>query len=229
MTNGPRGTKIFGIGLSRTGTSSLNDALVQLGYSSVHFPSDSVTRAEIARQLERNERSLRLSLLDEVVALTDTPVCCVYQALDAAYQASRFILTVRDEDDWLRSCEAYWQGLTGARRRIGVKRLAGRATRALRGDPSPDFASYVAMINRYLYGDHVYDRDRFLAARRTFEAGVYTYFQGREESLLTLDICKGQGWPELCSFLSVAEPPVRFPWSNATTAGEPSRDVASRY
>ena len=30
--------KIFGIGLSRTGTSTLINALVMLGYSAVHFP-----------------------------------------------------------------------------------------------------------------------------------------------------------------------------------------------
>ena len=37
--------KIFGIGLSKTGTSSLSEALEILGYSTVHFPS---TLSEIA-------------------------------------------------------------------------------------------------------------------------------------------------------------------------------------
>ncbi len=77
--------KVFGIGLSRTGTSSLTEALQMLGLSAVHFPT---TNAEI----EAHQ------------AATDT-----FEALDDRYPGSLFIMTVRPRADWLASCERFWK------------------------------------------------------------------------------------------------------------------------
>jgi hypothetical protein len=81
--------KIFGIGLSRTGTTSLTLALSRLGLHAHHFP----------RSRE---------LIDSLDAATDTPVAAWYKELDAAYPGSKFILTLRDVPGWLDSCEALW-------------------------------------------------------------------------------------------------------------------------
>jgi len=45
MTDGSR--KIFGLGLSKTGTSSLTDALNLLGVKAVHYPHDQRTYEEL--------------------------------------------------------------------------------------------------------------------------------------------------------------------------------------
>jgi hypothetical protein len=81
--------KIFGIGLSRTGTTSLTFALSRLGLHAYHFPR---SRDEI----------------DAADAATDTPVAASFDQLDAAYPGSKFILTIRCLPDWLDSCEAFW-------------------------------------------------------------------------------------------------------------------------
>jgi Sulfotransferase domain/UDP-glucoronosyl and UDP-glucosyl transferase len=91
--------KVFGIGLSRTGTSSLTQALNILGYKAIHFPHDNVTRAELYRFFASGSGRLSLSLLQEADAITDTPACCVYKALDQGYPGSKFILTVLSESD----------------------------------------------------------------------------------------------------------------------------------
>jgi hypothetical protein len=82
--------KIFGIGLSRTGTTSLTTALAKLGLHAYHFPH---TR----------------EMIDQVDAATDTPVAAWYRDLDAAYPGSLFVLTLRHIPDWLDSCEALWR------------------------------------------------------------------------------------------------------------------------
>ncbi len=82
--------KIFGIGLSRTGTTSLTLALSRLGLHAYHFPRGR-------------------EVIDTVDAASDTPVAAWYQDLDAAYPDSKFILTLRHRPDWLDSCEALWQ------------------------------------------------------------------------------------------------------------------------
>ncbi|WP_373528649.1 sulfotransferase family protein [Nostoc sp.] len=78
-------SKIFGIGLSKTGTSSLHNALELLGYSSVHFP-------------------LTWAAFDSHDAASDLPVACRFKELDERYPGSKFILTIRDMRGWLQSC-----------------------------------------------------------------------------------------------------------------------------
>ena len=84
-------TKVFGVGLSRTGTSSLTFALRILGYNSIHFPKDPVLMAQ------------------DYDALTDTTVAKDYKKLDKLFPGSKFILTIRDNDSWLNSVEAHFK------------------------------------------------------------------------------------------------------------------------
>jgi len=212
------GAKVFGIGLSRTGTTSLADALEGLGVSTIHFPSDPETRRELISFLDGETAALRLSVLELVDALTDTPVCAAYRALDQAYPGSKFILTTRDEDEWLRSCEAYWtMARTSKLRRqlrrvkLGRRQLAAR----LRGeDRLIEFPLYVATINRAVYGHPRPGREHFRAAARTYERDAAAYFADRPEDLLIMDICGGDGWDVLCPFLGLPVPTTPFPFSN---------------
>lgn len=84
--------KVFGIGLSRTGTKSLADALEKLGFRSKHFPS----LKALLWDAERYD------------ALTDTTVALFYKRLDELYPDAKFVLTVRDETSWLDSVERFW-------------------------------------------------------------------------------------------------------------------------
>lgn len=192
-----RKPKVFGIGLSRTGTTSLTDALRLLGYSAVHFPQDNVTRAEVYRFLACRPASVSLSVLQEADALTDTPVCCLYQALDQAYPGSKFILTVREKPAWLRSCRNFWQ-----------------RERDLEASATPDnpIVQYRRVTEKHLYGTPDYEAEGFEAAYDRYTAEVRGYFRDRPGDLLILDICGGQGWNELAPFLGLAIPQIPFPW-----------------
>lgn len=76
--------KIFGIGLTRTGTTSLNEALKTLGYSAKHLPMS-------YEDIKNHDAS------------TDTPVAARFPILDIFYPNSKFILTTRDKDSWIES------------------------------------------------------------------------------------------------------------------------------
>ena len=187
--------KIFAVGLSRTGTSSLNEALRRLGHRAVHFPDDAATQTEITDFLARRPPELRLSLLASVDALTDTPVSVTYQALDRAYPGSRFILTVRDKKSWLESCRTYWHGPL-------LRELGGPT------------AAYIRRINAAVYGAEEYDQVGFSAAYDAHVAGVLDYFHARPDDLLVMRICDGDGWEPLCGFLATAPPRSPFPRLN---------------
>jgi Sulfotransferase domain len=200
-------SKIFGIGLSRTGTTSLNSALELLGLRSVHFPCDPRTRREIEGYLSNGGRRLRLSVLRRCDGLTDTPVCATFEGLDAAYPGSRFVLTVRsDREAWLRSCEAYW---------------ARAIDPFLRQQPDDPYAVYIAAIGRALYGSAEFDPERFSRAYDAYQERVERHFRGREQDLLVLDLFSGQGWPQLCAFLDRPVPGEPFPIENPAAGKAP--------
>lgn len=89
----PRPPKVFGIGLPKTGTSSLNAALVHLGYNAKHYPHPQRV----------------YGAAESLDALTDSPVIPHIEALARRYPGALFVQTVRPLDEWLASCEAHWQ------------------------------------------------------------------------------------------------------------------------
>ena len=95
-------TKIFGIGLNKTGTSSLHAALELLGYRSLHF-GGLETHELVMRALD--DRKPMLSYLDpEPDAICDVLAVNYYFYLaDQQYPGSKFILTLREIDAWLDS------------------------------------------------------------------------------------------------------------------------------
>ena len=66
--------KVFGIGLTRTGTTSLTEGLKVLGYSAIHCP-------------------MSYKEIDSFEASTDTAVAARFEFLDLLYPESKFILT----------------------------------------------------------------------------------------------------------------------------------------
>ena len=90
--------KIFGIGLQRTGTSSLAAALRILGYRTLQTP------VNIFNTIDH-------PCLEENDAFTDLPIPLMYKELDQLYHGSKFICTIRNVDEWLVSVK--WLFSTG--------------------------------------------------------------------------------------------------------------------
>lgn len=86
--------KIFGIGLSRTGTSSLTYALRSLGFNIIHHP-----RPSFLPEMKQ--------VIDDYDGATDSPIAYQFKALDILYPNSLFIYTHRQLNSWLASCERF--------------------------------------------------------------------------------------------------------------------------
>jgi hypothetical protein len=93
--NNPVKPRIFGIGLERTGTTSLAKAVTMLGLKAVHFPYNirDIVQADFA---------------------DDLPVTCRFVELDSRFPGSKFILTTREEIAWLASCERWYTYLAAS-------------------------------------------------------------------------------------------------------------------
>lgn len=89
--------KIFCIGYNKTGTTSLSKALELLGYKALH---DHHINREITDAASKGETH---PAVEEYDAFLDFPEPEKFKALDEVYPGSKFILTVRDVDDWISS------------------------------------------------------------------------------------------------------------------------------
>jgi hypothetical protein len=101
LPNQPDRPLVFGIGLNKTGTISLHEALETLGYRSLHWGGIE-SRWAVERAIR--ERVPLVTHLGDYEAFSDIQRLSVhFDLLDAQYPGSRFILTTRDVEGWLDS------------------------------------------------------------------------------------------------------------------------------
>lgn len=109
--------RVFGIGLNKTGTISLHEALETLGFRSLHWGGP-----EVRRTVERARAEGRPLVEDlpgydafsDIWALSEA-----FALLDVQYPGSRFVLTTRPVEDWVESRRRHVER-NRARRREGL-------------------------------------------------------------------------------------------------------------
>lgn len=166
--------KIFGVGLSKTGTNSLSEAMRILGYR--------------AKNYLKNSDFLDLSNIDFT---NDMPIITRYKSLDYMYPGSKFILTTRSKDSWLKSCEAHWRNST-----------------------PPKINSRKMLYRLELYGTLHFDKGLFSHIYDEHHKEVLAYFKNRKSDLLTLPVHCTNKWEILCDFIGKQIPNVEYPIKN---------------
>lgn len=184
--------KVFGIGFHKTGTTSFKRALQVLGYR-VAGPN-AVKNPNIAQAVH----AMAYRIAENYDAFQDNPWPLLYREMDERYPGSKFILTVRPEDDWIKS----------------VVRHFGSATTPMR--------KWI-----YGVGAPLGNEDIYLARYRRHNADVIAYFSTRPDDLLVFDITGGGGWSELCRFLGHGIPAEPFPHANRALSGQGERRPGS--
>jgi hypothetical protein len=96
--------KVFIIGSSRTGTSSMAVALMQLGFTYTGW------HPRLVDSLRHADDESIYAVADKFEAFKDPPwnVGDFYRALDRRYPRSKFINTVRESTSWLASFRRYF-------------------------------------------------------------------------------------------------------------------------
>jgi hypothetical protein len=188
----PLPTRVWGIGMHKTGTTSLHWALRGLGLDCAHWPSAHWARA-VWEEMTRDGRS---ATLERSYAACDLPLTLLYRELDRGYPGSRFVLTERPEDQWLASVERHWD----------------RAHNEFRAQWDAD--PFTHRVHRLLYGRKSYHAATMLARYRAHNAAVREYFRDRPDDLLILD---EPAWGPLCRFLRLPVPAAPYPNVNRST------------
>lgn len=182
-------TRIFGIGMHKTATTSLAKALQVLGFDCAHWESPQWAK-RIVEEMLAEGRSLTL---EAHYAATDFPIAWLYRELDRAYPGSKFILTLRDERDWVTSAQHHWK-------------------RYSKDWPGDGFSNDMHWL---VYGRSDFDAEAFLKRYRRHNREVVEYFKGRDD-LLVMDMSAGAGWRELCGFFKRPIPGRDYPLEYVT-------------
>ena len=178
-------SKVFCIGFHKTGTTSLAVALKQLGYrvtgpNGVNDP-----------YIEKNVLSMAYDLVEQFDAFQDNPWPIIYRELDTRYPGSKFILTLRDSESWIKSQVRHF----------------GRRETAMR--------KWIYGIGCPEGNEEIYIR-RFKNHNRE----VLSHFRNRPQDFLVMNLAKGDGWDKLCPFLGDRIPNVPFPHVNKASDRE---------
>lgn len=184
--------RVVGLGLSRTGTSSLAQALDILGYRTAHF-MDGVEPSQWLSHLSGVHTSPPLAeMYRDFDAVCDIPAACFYRQFASEFPDCLFVLTTRSAGSWLRSMQLHCE-------------------RILAGDPMW-LSSFGARLHDYAYGSRTFDPTQYLVRYTDHNYAVVQSIAA--ERLLVYNLCDGEGWLPLCRFLGKPVPPATFPHSN---------------
>lgn len=175
--------KIFGIGLGRTGTSSLGTACKMLGYTLKE------NDFKLTKKVREGDIQSALKVAKRYDCMEDFPWCLVYKELDEKFPNSKFILTVRkNSKTWIKSY--IYQSIRG---RLEVRK------------EYPRIYSY-----EYLSEYPIGNEDEWLKIYKNHNKDVRKYFKDNPNFI---ELCweKGHGWKELCDFIDEPMPSISFP------------------
>lgn len=173
--------KVFCIGFHKTGTTSLELALKKLGYRVTgSFGTKDPAIADKVHEMA-------YAMAEDYDAFEDNPWPILYKELDARFPGSKFILTRRPAEAWIRSQVRDFATTETPMRRWIYGEDAGC--------PEGNEETYIARYERH-------NRE------------VLEYFSDRPDDLLVFDLPKGDGWDKLCPFLGHEIPDEPFPHAN---------------
>lgn len=175
-----RCTKIFCIGFHKTGTTSLGKALKILGYK-VKGPFGIHDK-----DIHLNALTKAKKIIPKFDAFQDNPWPLLYQELDNLYPESKFILTIRNGNSWVKSQIKYF------------------------GKEQTEMRKWI-----YGYGSPVNNEQIYLDTYNRHNESVISYFKSRPKDILVMNLEKDFNWTILCDFLNVKNTPeFPFPYLN---------------
>lgn len=203
--------KIFCIGSGKTGTTSIEKALRDLGYKLGNQAKGELLLNDYAT---RNFNAI-VKFCKTAEAFQDAPFCFqhTYMALDQSFPNSKFILSVRDSDEqWYQSFTNFHSKLFADGKRVPNWQDLENSNYRYKG--------YVAEVRQKVFGiqknENPYDEKKLKDYYNTHNASVLNYFKNKS-NLLVLNVAHKDAYFKLCQFLDRKPLYDTFPWENKTS------------
>lgn len=184
--------KVFGIGLPRTGTTTLMHACRDLGFRGSTYNATAFYR-NVEAQREELAMQQIFKFIHRNTIFQDLPFPMMFKSLTVKYPDARFILTLRkDPSTWYQSL------VNNAEAKKNVLHIR-YLRKMVYGHEMPDEKNWKEFIDKYM--DHEY------WVRKWFELNPELKF---------IELCweNGDGWEKLCKFLDKPIPDHPFPHKN---------------
>jgi hypothetical protein len=179
--------KIFGIGRAKTGTTTLGVCFETLGFTHKNMDYN------LVHCYQKGDLETIFREADKYETFEDWPWPLLYKELDQHYPDSKFILTMRDAESCYESHKKMIIRLEATPEAVAVRKI-------IYGEENP-----------------IRDKKRWIEQFEQHNREVKEFFKGRENDLLVVDWSKGDGWPQLCSFLDKPIPNGPFPHAGKGT------------
>jgi hypothetical protein len=201
--------KVFCVGFPKTGTTSLEKALMGLGY---RLGDQHEGELLVAAYAARNFKPI-IEFCLTADAFQDAPFCLpfTYIPLEQSFPNAKFLLSVRDDSNqWYRSLVRF-HGNVFAGGRIPVKEDLLKATYCYPG--------FVWESMRLVWNtpeDDIYHKPTLISHYERHNADVRDYFR-RKSNLLEINVSDKGAYRRLCQFLGREPVGKDFPWVNASS------------
>lgn len=202
--------KIFCIGMNKTGTTSIEKVLVDLGFSIGVQLSGELLINDWAK---RDFRAI-IEFAKTANAFRDVPFSLPYtfQALDQYFTNAKFILTVRNNaEEW------YWSKVKfHSKRWADGNRIP--TIEDLKNAPGvhKDFVINAFRLIHKTPDTDPYNKEILTEIYRQHNASVRDYFHFKPEKLIEINVSHPSDYTRLCAFLGKKPLTDGFPWLNKT-------------
>lgn len=204
--------KVIGLGMGRTGTSSLKLALQKLGYGACYHMKDLINNPADVRywkEIDRYGETNWQSLFGNYQSAVDFPTIGYYKDILRAYPDAKVILTVRDDESWYKSAiQTILNAEPGFLDKIKMSFRLPFSSR-LRS------LMQVFKLSKKFWlkniGNDYKDKEKAIRFFRQWNEQIKQEIG--EENLLVYNVA--EGWLPLCKFLGTPVPAEPFPKTNS--------------
>lgn len=200
--------KIFCIGRGKTGTTSMAHALRSLGFK----VGSQLEASRLLGDWQMRDFRRLIEYCQSADAFQDIPfnLSYTFQALDAAYPKSKFILTVRDSpEQWYQSVTSFHSKVVGT---TNVPPTADDLRKFKGG--------WILDSQKLIYGvseENLYNPQIYKQHYVNHNSTVVDYFRFRPGDLLILNLAISDAMRQLCEYLSIEYRGQKMPHANKTS------------
>ncbi len=199
--------KVFGIGFNKTGTTTLETIFHLYGLS---IPNQRDQEAIICHQLWHGNYTPLKEFVSQYDAFQDQPFSrdSSYIICDALFPNSKFILTIRDSNEWFQSLSKFHEKIFKFQdiNKVTEEELREKADYLYENyfyETTKRFLTIVEDDELSVRWDLLYNKDFYIAKYERRNADIIDYFKHRPTDLLVIDLTNEANTSKIVEFLNL--------------------------
>lgn len=201
--------KIFCIGANKTGTTSVEQAFLDLNFKlgNQHKAQD------LIEHYKRRDFKQIAKFCKSATVFQDAPFSWHYTGvmMHQFYPDAKFILTVRDSpEQWYHSLVNFHKKLLGISEGLPtIEQMKNKK----RGDQTTMWSNF--NVRHDIQDEDPYNKDRLIAYYNDHNRIIKDYFRF-SKNLLVINLSDSNSYARFCDFVNVKPLYDQFPWKNKT-------------